>query len=136
MRTMNNLLERLHASYFFYILAGANGNHHPDSRYFRPTFSHFLKIGSYLPSAILISVAMMFGGLKEWTDAGWILESLGEEFAAQKTEDKSTPSMTWRRRKRPVMTALAIMAATHAAGGLLLWTIRFAADPIVRDPFS
>ena len=56
MRTMNNLLERLHASFFFYILT---------------TSSTFLKIGHYLPSAILISVSMMFGGLRQWTDAGW-----------------------------------------------------------------
>ncbi|KAG6918119.1 hypothetical protein DXG01_016307 [Tephrocybe rancida] len=38
LRTTNNLLERLHASFFFYVLTGPE---------------RFLKIGSYLPSAVL-----------------------------------------------------------------------------------
>jgi len=42
LRTMSNLLERLHASFFLYIMT---------------TPSSFLKIGSYLPSAVVIAVA-------------------------------------------------------------------------------
>ncbi|KAH8826974.1 Gaa1-domain-containing protein [Flagelloscypha sp. PMI_526] len=108
MRTMNNLLERLHASFFFYILSGANGNRH---RF--PTFSHFLKIGSYLPSAILVSVAMMFGGLRVWTDAGWIL--------LDNTEKKD--GKQWKRRQRPVLRALSIMGTTHVLGFGLFWLL-------------
>ncbi|KAG6833694.1 hypothetical protein H0H87_002891 [Tephrocybe sp. NHM501043] len=97
LRTSNNLLERLHASFFFYVLTG------PD---------RFLKIGSYLPSAVLISVAMMFGGLKVWTSAAWM--QLGVE---------KTSANEWSRRRRPVLTVLGIMSATHACGALLFGVI-------------
>ncbi|KLO08967.1 Gaa1-domain-containing protein [Schizopora paradoxa] len=94
LRTMNNLLERLHASFFFYIQTT------PDT---------FLKIGHYLPSVIIISVAMMFGGLKEWTNAGW-----------QRTQESSDGSnIKWERRPRPVLEALLLMLATHIFGGLV-----------------
>ncbi|PPQ63089.1 hypothetical protein CVT24_005944 [Panaeolus cyanescens] len=95
LRTMNNLLERLHASFFFYIMAERGW---------------FLKIGHYLPSAILISVAMMFQGLRKWVDAGWI-EVDGTE--------KSDPSRVWVRRTRPVLPVLAIMILTHMSGLVL-----------------
>ncbi|KAK0483742.1 Gaa1-like protein [Armillaria novae-zelandiae] len=87
LRTTNNLLERLHASFFFYIMTD------PD---------HFLKIGLYLPSVILISVAMMFTGLSLWVEAGWTMS--GDE---KSTDKKRT------RRKRPVLHVLAIMISTH-----------------------
>ncbi|KAJ7632813.1 Gaa1-like protein [Roridomyces roridus] len=94
LRTTNNLLERLHASFFFYILAA------PD---------HFLKIGSFLPSAVLISVAMMFSGLKVWSDAAWISEPHSEK----------KEGITWVQRSRPVIPVLCIMLSHHVLGGLL-----------------
>ena len=33
------------------------------------TPSSFLKVGSYLPSAVLIAAALMFGGLRQWVGA-------------------------------------------------------------------
>jgi GPI-anchor transamidase subunit GAA1 len=99
LRTTNNLLERLHASFFFYILVGPE---------------RFLKIGSYLPSAVLISVAMMFGGLKHWVDAGWVRDT-GEQGVR-----KSNPvtEQAWLARRRPVLEVLCIMVATHAMGAV------------------
>ncbi|WVW84278.1 hypothetical protein I302_106308 [Kwoniella bestiolae CBS 10118] len=47
LRSMNNLLERLHASYFFYLL---------------PRPWNFIPIGHYLPSAILLSASLTIGG--------------------------------------------------------------------------
>ncbi|TDL21581.1 Gaa1-domain-containing protein [Rickenella mellea] len=116
LRTMNNLLERLHASFFFYILT---------------TPGTFLKIGHYLPSVVLISVALMFGGLREWNQAGWV-EVIHQE-PVEKEDSKRTngPDRTWERRKRPVLNALLVMIATHAVGGLLFsvvsrgWTSKF-----------
>ncbi|KAF8911984.1 Gaa1-like protein [Gymnopilus junonius] len=105
LRTMNNLLERLHASFFFYILTGPQ---------------HFLKIGLYLPSAILISVAIMFHGLSTWVDASWVQET-GQKSNKAFLEnhlplDQGTK---WTRRQRPVIGALCIMAATHLYGFFL-----------------
>ncbi|KAF8350571.1 Gaa1-domain-containing protein [Amanita rubescens] len=92
LRTMNNLIERLHASFFFFILTA------PD---------RFLKIGSYLPSALLVSVAMMFGGLKAWNDA------------SLPTATKDTKNI--QPKTREVLSALIIMAYTHILGALLFW---------------
>ncbi|THH17535.1 hypothetical protein EW146_g3293 [Bondarzewia mesenterica] len=98
LRTMSNLLERLHASFFFYIMTA------PGS---------FLKIGKYLPSAVLIGTALMFGGLGEWVNAGWVQvveeDEKGEEMGKKR----------WIRRKRDVIPVLGIMIATHVVGAVL-----------------
>ncbi|KAJ6623502.1 Gaa1-like protein [Mycena sp. CBHHK59/15] len=103
LRTTNNLLERLHASFFFYILT---------------TPERFLKIGSFLPSAVLISVAMMFGGLRVWTDSGWIPADIVD--VNEKKEGADMPGgETWTQRSRPVIPVLCIMLTTHALGVML-----------------
>jgi hypothetical protein len=56
LRAINNLLERFHASFFFYLLP------HP---------GWFHKIGSYLPAAILIGAGMTIEGLQMWIESGW-----------------------------------------------------------------
>ena len=97
---MNNLIERLHASFFFFILT---------------TPDRFLKIGSYLPSALLISVAMMFGGLKAWNDA-----SPPSAIEAKTVEDTKHVQPN---RNRRVLNVLALMAYTHILGALLFWLL-------------
>ena len=109
LRTMNNLLERLHASFFFYIMTGPQ---------------RFLKIGFFLPSAILISVAMMFHGLSTWVNAAWINETNSGPTEKENLISLSTPpSIIWRNRRRPVIPVLGIMISTHILGLLLFWTI-------------
>ena len=106
---MNNLLERLHASFFFYIMTGPQ---------------RFLKIGFFLPSAILISVAMMFHGLSTWVNAAWINETNSGPTEKKNSLSSSTPpSIKWRNRRRPVIPVLGIMISTHVLGLLLFWTI-------------
>ncbi|KAF7304974.1 hypothetical protein MKEN_01212100 [Mycena kentingensis (nom. inval.)] len=107
LRTTNNMLERLHASIFFYILTAPE---------------QFLKIGHFLPSAVLISVAMMFGGLKVWSDAAWIPNTAV-------IEKGGATSNKWIQRRRPVIPILTIMLASHVVGlavFLLLGTSWFA----------
>lgn len=86
LRSMNNLLERLHASFFFYLLP------HP---------GWFHKIGAYLPAAILLGAGMTIRGLGLWVDAGWELfgPSPGQH-------------VQWRRRSRQTSVAAAILAAS------------------------
>ncbi len=93
---MNNLLERLHASFFFYILTS------PEK---------FLKIGLYLPSAILISAALMIKGLSTWVEAASTNPDIQEKAA-------HIVKTSWRR-KRPIVTALSIVIGTHVSGALL-----------------
>ncbi|TEB26622.1 Gaa1-domain-containing protein [Coprinellus micaceus] len=103
LRTMNNLLERLHASFFFYILTDA---------------TYFNKIGSYLPSAILVSVGMMFHGLDIWVMSGWRLEEQPSEKVSSSSQERG-----WVSRQRPVLHALTIMMATHILGALVFGSL-------------
>jgi GPI-anchor transamidase subunit GAA1 len=96
LRTANNLLERLHASFFFYLMSSP---------------STFLKIGSYLPAPILVSVAVLFGGLGEYVTLGWV--------RAMPPSEKQE----WTRRKRPILPALLVAAYTHLIGYALFLVI-------------
>ncbi|RPD66113.1 Gaa1-domain-containing protein [Lentinus tigrinus ALCF2SS1-7] len=107
LRTMNNLLERLHASFFFFLLVGPGT---------------FMKIGSYLPSVILVGTAMLFSGLGEWVNAGWTLASPPPLGGDEKTE-KASAHTSWVQRPRPVLQAVSIMAATHLLGVLLFYAL-------------
>ena len=104
LRTMSNLLERLHASFFFYIMT---------------TPGTFLKIGKYLPSAVLIGTALMFGGLGEWVNAGWTQAVEDDEGDEKKDADPEGPKVKWIRRRRDVLPVLGIMCATHGVGAIL-----------------
>ncbi|THH33887.1 hypothetical protein EUX98_g293 [Antrodiella citrinella] len=109
LRTVNNLLERLHASFFFYILVNT---------------AVFLKIGFFLPSAVILSVAMMFSGLHEWVGAAWFWSSQGASNTGSEkkgTQDPAQPG--WMERPRPVLKALLVMAATHLSGLVLFYLI-------------
>jgi GPI-anchor transamidase subunit GAA1 len=99
-RTTNNLLERLHASFFFYLL---------------PESASFTKIGFYLPSVVLVSTAMLFGGLGAWVAAGWT------EVLADKVGSSS--KLKWERRARPAGHAISIMVFTHIAGACLSFLV-------------
>lgn len=108
---MNNLLERLHASFFFYLLVGT---------------TTFMKIGSYLPSAVLVSTAMLFGGLGEWVKARWIAKVDDEPSADKLKADHANelpPSTKWVSRRRPVLPVLSIMIGTHVAGAALFYLL-------------
>ena len=54
-RSLNNLLEHLHQSFFFYLLM------HP---------SRFVSIGTYLPSAMLVAVSFTIMAISLWLQSG------------------------------------------------------------------
>lgn len=111
LRTSNNLLERLHASFFFYILT---------------TPGTFMKIGMFLPSVVLVGVAMIFWGLGQWVEAGWVQVSPSRLQQKDKEDDGKdanaantaipTVQPTWRPRRRPVLPAIVTILVTHAVG--------------------
>ncbi|EIM89833.1 Gaa1-domain-containing protein [Stereum hirsutum FP-91666 SS1] len=112
LRTMNNLLERLHASFFFYIMT---------------TPTSFLKIGMYLPSAVIIGVALMFSGLREWVQAGWVQIPVAEDTDPGVSDEKQHRMvgrrLRWVKRARNVLPVMGIMLVTHILGGLVFMTI-------------
>lgn len=103
LRTMSNLLERLHASFFLYIIT---------------TPSSFLKIGSYLPSAVLIATSLMFGGLREWVSAAWVeLEDGHSSPGKGKVAGIfSTSKKKWVPRRRDLLDVFVVMVASHLVG--------------------
>ena len=54
-RSLNNLLEHLHQSFFFYLLMQAN---------------RFVSIGTYLPSAMLVAVNFTIMAIALWSQSG------------------------------------------------------------------
>ncbi|CAO2656328.1 Nn.00g051310.m01.CDS01 [Neocucurbitaria sp. VM-36] len=54
-RSLNNLLEHLHQSFFFYLLLQAN---------------RFVSIGTYLPSAMLIAISFSISSIALWVKSG------------------------------------------------------------------
>lgn len=109
---MNNLLERLHASFFFYIMT---------------TPTSFLKIGMYLPSAVIIGVALMFSGLREWVRAGWVqIPVVGDTVPGVSDEKQHRlvgRKLRWVKRSRNVLPVMGIMLVTHILGALVFMTI-------------
>lgn len=100
------MLERLHASFFFYILVNT---------------AVFLKIGFFLPSVVIISVAMMFSGLHEWVNAAWYMTA---NSATSEKQTTAVPSQIWAARTRPLLQTLLVMTATHVAGIVLFFAIK------------
>ena len=72
-RSINNLLEHLHQSFFFYILLNAN---------------RFVSIGNYLPAAMLIAGSFTISALALWVQSG--RATLPEATPAQPTKEKSS----------------------------------------------
>ncbi|EKM55142.1 uncharacterized protein PHACADRAFT_143130 [Phanerochaete carnosa HHB-10118-sp] len=104
LRTMNNLLERLHASFFFYLLVGS---------------TTFMKIGSFLPAPVLVSTAMLIGGMGAWTRARWTRQEQAEYATEKGEEDRDVPAERWVERSRPIVPALFVIVYTHALGIVL-----------------
>jgi glycosylphosphatidylinositol transamidase len=100
----------------------------------------FLKIGSFLPSAVLVSVAMMFTGLYEWVNVAWILDDAPTETTKQKVDAiDSQDKPQWVRRRRPVLQALGVLIATHVLGLVLFYVITtsfFVEHRTVRSVFN
>jgi glycosylphosphatidylinositol transamidase len=86
-RSINNLLEHLHQSFFFYILLNAN---------------RFVSIGNYLPGAMLIAGSFTVSALALWVQSG--RAALPKTSPAQPSEEKSSklPEMELVREGRDV----------------------------------
>jgi len=71
-RSINNLLEHLHQSFFFYILLNAN---------------RFVSIGNYLPAAMLVAGSFTISALALWVQSGRAPAKIGKPGA---TGEKGT----------------------------------------------
>ena len=73
-RSINNLLERLHQSFFFYVL---------------PSTERYISIGLYMPPFGLVMVVPILHGLALWLASGKA-EGNGDKEKVSKTEDKDS----------------------------------------------
>ncbi|XP_012681715.2 glycosylphosphatidylinositol anchor attachment 1 protein [Clupea harengus] len=91
-RKLNNLLERLHQSYFFYLM---------------PSLSHFVSIGYYMPAFGLLAVILLLKALDLWVQLG--TPPPGTEDGVAGVEPASSPSVL------SILTPLVISHMTGAA---------------------
>jgi len=91
-RSLNNLLEHFHQSFFFYLLM------HPE---------RFVSIGTYLPSAMLIAVGFTLAAMRLWIDSGRDEDADTEKLQPEtiQNEETSTEQITDDERQREKMEA-------------------------------
>ncbi|KAF3942196.1 hypothetical protein ABW19_dt0209737 [Dactylella cylindrospora] len=99
-RSLNNLLEHFHQSFFFYLLMAPK---------------RFVSIGTYLPSAMLLAVGLTLTAIRLWIDP----RSRSEDVSEKKSEKKEaeTPPIDGGP-KRELFLPLSIVIGIHFCGVL------------------
>lgn len=101
-RSLNNLLERFHQSYFFYLL---------------PSSDRFISIGLYIPSVCLIAGALFLKACGKWFRLYKYLINLSEMSA----EDKRNLELTENANENiKIISICGIFLFTHTIGILLM----------------
>jgi GPI-anchor transamidase subunit GAA1 len=77
-RSLNNLLEHLHQSFFFYLLMQANC---------------FVSIGTYLPSAMLVAVNFTIMAMALWVESGRPRDAPAKIASLTKTSEGQKPEI-------------------------------------------
>ncbi|KAJ5136095.1 hypothetical protein N7448_004649 [Penicillium atrosanguineum] len=115
-RSLNNLLEHLHQSFFFYLLMQTN---------------RFVSIGTYLPSAMLIAGNFTIMAIALWMRTGYYSDSKtnapAEKSESEKSSDTKGQSMTEEKTKgtpvaeRLMAMPLTLVSGLHLLGLVPLW---------------
>ena len=128
-RSVNNLLEHLHQSFFFYLLMQAN---------------RFVSIGTYLPSAMLIAVNFTITCILLWVQSGRP-ERQSPNPASPKSEKKPEltlvkegesvaliPSVDLEVIQRDLFSPLAIVLGVHALGLVPFYVLNQIPEEVCR----
>ena len=98
-RSLNNLLEHLHQSFFFYLLMGRE---------------RFVSIGTYLPSAMLVAANFSIMAIALWVKSGQSSVDAQEEKTKEKEASGSpAPAQTL---ERELFLPLGVVVACQALG--------------------
>lgn len=151
-RSLNNLLEHLHQSFFFYLLLQAN---------------RFVSIGTYLPSAMLIAANFSITAIALWVQSGRPATPSANPIAtepsssaskseknkgkeAEKSKDEKKPSMTVAEKdgaialfptkdleitERALFLPLIFVLTTHFLGLLPLYVFNNTPEPYLAHTF-
>lgn len=129
-RSLNNLLEHLHQSFFFYLLMQAD---------------RFVSIGTYLPSAMLIAVNFTITSLALWVQSG--RPAPGAKPASTETKAEKQPDMTLVNQngnlalvptstlsiaERTMFLPLAFIGSVHFLGLLPLYIFNHSSETVSR----
>jgi glycosylphosphatidylinositol transamidase len=131
-RSLNNLLEHLHQSFFFYLLMQAN---------------RFVSIGTYLPSAMLVAVNFTIMAIFLWVKSGSpkrtdskVLSTDAEEKAPKlslirETDAKAVvPEEVLSVRERELFLPLAVVAGSQFLGVLPLYIFNHTPQDVSSPP--
>ncbi|KAG0137795.1 Gaa1-like protein [Tuber indicum] len=117
-RSLNNLLEHFHQSFFFYLLMAER---------------RFVSIGTYLPSAMLIAVNFTIAAIGLWLKSGRLNDKVeGQSTDGKVSEEKrllksagEAPSSTEQpdavSEERPLLLSMAFVVAIHFLGCIPLY---------------
>ncbi|ORY60719.1 Gaa1-like protein [Pseudomassariella vexata] len=127
-RSLNNLLEHLHQSFFFYLLM------HKE---------RFVSIGTYLPSAMLIAANFTIMAISLWVKSGYATET--EPKTEPKTENSPTekdaegkehPDPAVSTVERDLFLPLGLVTACQFLGFLPLFVFNYAPSGLLTPLFS
>ncbi|TKA72872.1 hypothetical protein B0A55_06644 [Friedmanniomyces simplex] len=121
-RSINNLLEHLHQSFFFYILLNAN---------------RFASIGNYLPAAMLLAGSFTVTALALWVQSGQVPVEPTAKIAGTGSEEQEpklevvkvgedialVPAATTKAAEREMLLPTAVVLAVHLAGFVPLYCL-------------
>ncbi|KAH7245859.1 Gaa1-like protein [Fusarium tricinctum] len=114
-RSLNNLLEHLHQSFFFYLLMQTD---------------RFVSIGTYLPSAMLIAANFTIMAISLWVKSG-------QSPAAQKLKKKvSTTSVEAAPGGRDLFVPLAVVAVCQGLAVVPLYTFNHLPASLLSPAFA
>ena len=126
-RSLNNLLEHLHQSFFFYLLMQAN---------------RFVSIGTYLPSAMLVAVNFTIMAIFLWIKSGTPLPLKGKVASTETGEKRQlvvvekgdakalVPQDALTVRERELLLPLAIVAGSQFLGVVPLYIFNHTAQSV------
>ena len=130
-RSLNNLLEKFHQSFFFYLLMQAN---------------RFVSIGTYLPSAMLVAVNFSIMAIALWIRSG---RSTVPNIGSKKENDGKEPEMEVIRQdgmvaiapkhrlvviERELFLPITLVVASHFLGVIPLYIFNHASQSVSLLP--
>jgi glycosylphosphatidylinositol transamidase len=105
-RSLNNLLEHLHQSFFFYLLMQSN---------------RFVSIGTYLPSAMLLAGNFTIMAIALWMRTGYYSEARSTAEPKREKTSSEEKAKTGPIAERHLALPLSLVVGLHLLGLLPLW---------------
>ncbi|KAI1809158.1 Glycosylphosphatidylinositol:protein transamidase, GAA1 component [Poronia punctata] len=118
-RSLNNLLEHLHQSFFFYLLM------HKD---------RFVSIGTYLPSAMLIATNFTIMAILMWVKSGDPHTSRGSNKTEEKGDAATEPAVPFTV-ERDLYLPLGLVISCHFLGAIPLFVFNHAPSNLLVPSF-